>query len=49
MNTEEIHMKEARILAERLLEAFPWQDTEEGHGYWEIVHDALVRISEKGE
>lgn len=38
--------KEAKEVADRLICAFSWEDTPQGHSYWKTVYDALMELSE---
>ena len=47
-NSNSCTKKQVKILADNLNSGFNWDDTEEGHKYWEDVYDRLVRIAEVG-
>lgn len=46
LNTEQ--QANAAYVAGRLIEAFPWGQTTEGHGYWYNTYNRLVGLSKGG-
>ena len=47
-NSNSCTKKQVGILADNLNSGFNWDDTEEGHKYWEDVYNRLSRIAEGG-
>lgn len=44
------YMREnARIAADKIMEAFCWSESPEGDEFWNSVHDRLRQISETGD
>jgi hypothetical protein len=39
----------ARIAADKIMEAFCWSESPEGDEFWSSVHDRLRQISETGD